>query len=83
MWCATFSCGTHNSLNHYLMCYTTGVQRSPPMSTAYRMERAFLSLVFREIDCVQNPLKAKGFIPYRATMWRPKNIRDSKIWHEL
>lgn len=54
-----------------------------PQTTAYRMERAFLTLVFREINHIQTPLKAKGGIPYRSTMWRPKNIRDSKIWHEL
>lgn len=50
---------------------------------SYRMERAFLALVFKEIDATQNPLKEKGPIPYRSTMWRPKNIPDKKIWYDL
>lgn len=45
-------------------------------STAYRMERAFLKLVFREINEVQNPRKYANIPPYRKTMWEPKNISN-------
>lgn len=45
-------------------------------STAFRMERAFLKLVFREINEVQNPRKYANIPPYRKTLWVPKNISN-------
>lgn len=45
-------------------------------STAYRMERAFLKLVFREVNEVLNPRKYFNVPKYRKTLWPPKNISN-------
>lgn len=44
--------------------------------TATRMERAFLKLVFREINEVQNPRKYYDIPKYRKSLWVPKNISN-------
>lgn len=56
-----------------------GVQPQVPMnkdSVAWRMERAFLKLVFREINEVQNPRKYLNIPKYRKSLWIPKNISN-------
>jgi hypothetical protein len=45
-------------------------------SVVYRMERAFLKLVFQEINEVQNPRKYANIPKYRKTLWIPKNISN-------
>lgn len=45
-------------------------------SVAFRMERAFLKLVFREVNEVLNPRKYANIPKYRKSLWIPKNISN-------